>query len=284
MLAGIDVMLVDLPDVGARYFTYLATTIEVMRAAGRRGIPVLVLDRPDPIGGAVQGNVLDTAYRSFVGALAIPMRHGMTLGELSRLARHDLSISVQLTVIPVRGWHRSEALDEAGLPFVWPSPNLHSLESLFHYPGLCLFEGTDLSVGRGSDAPFEQVGAPWLDTAAVLGRLKEAGLEGVEFRSVSFTPRAPGDAKYADTTLVGIRLRVTDRDEYDPTRTAVVLLSIIKRLHPGRFHWLPQFDRLAGGPLLRTALDRGEDPQAIVAGWEPALEQFKARRRSVLLY
>jgi len=285
MLAGIDVMLVDLPDVGARYFTYLATTIEVMRAAGRRGIRVLVLDRPDPIGGAVQGNVLDSAYRSFVGSLAIPMRHGMTLGELSRLARQDLSITVALTVIPVQGWHRGEALDETGLPFIRPSPNLPTLESLFHYPGICLFEGTNLSVGRGSDAPFEQVGAPWLDTAAVLGALAGSGLEGVEFRAVSFTPRAPGDAKYGDTALAGIRLRVTDREKYDPTRTAVVLLSIIKRLQPDRFHWLaPQFDRLAGGPLLRAALDRGDDPQSIVAGWEPGLEQFKARRRSILLY
>lgn len=284
MLAGIDVMVVDLPDVGARYFTYLATTIEVMRAAGRHGIPVLVLDRPDPIGGQVQGNVLDTAYRSLVGALAVPMRPGMTLGELSRLAQLDLSIPVTLTVIPVRGWHRSEALDETGLPFVRPSPNLQTLESLFHYPGICLFEGTNLSVGRGSDAPFEQVGAPWLDTAAVLRALEAAGLKGVDFRAVRFTPQAPGDAKYGETTLAGIRLHVTDRAAYDPTRTAVVLLSIIKRLQPGRFHWLPQFDRLAGGPLLRTALDRGDDPEIIVTGWEPALERFKARRRPALLY
>lgn len=285
MLAGIDVILVDLPDVGARYFTYLATTIEVMRAAGRRGIPVLVLDRPDPIGGAVQGNVLDTAYRSFVGSLAIPMRHGMTLGELARLAQRDLSIAVALTVIPVRGWHRSQALDETGLPFVRPSPNLPTLESLFHYPGLCLFEGTNLSVGRGSDAPFEQVGAPWLDTAAVLGELQAADLPGVAFRSVRFTPHAPGDAKYADTALVGIRLRVTKRENYDPSRTAVVLLSIIQRLHPTRFHWLaPQFDRLAGGSGLRTALERGDDPRSIAAGWEPELEHFKAHRRPSLLY
>ncbi|MEP7325603.1 MAG: DUF1343 domain-containing protein [Gemmatimonadota bacterium] len=285
MLAGIDILLVDLPDVGARYFTYFSTTIEVMRAAGRHGIPVLVLDRPDPIGGAVQGNLLDTAYRSFVGALAMPMRPGMTLGELARLAQSDLSITVSLTIIPVRGWHRSEMLDETGLPFIRPSPNLHTLESLFHYPGTCLFEGTNLSVGRGSDAPFEQVGAPWLDTAAVLHELKTVDLPGVEFRSVKFTPHAPGDAKYVDTALAGIRLHVTDREKYDPTHTAVVLLSIIRRLHPSRFRLVaPQFDRLAGGPTLRTALERGDDPQSIVAAWEPGLDQFKVRRRPFLLY
>ena len=285
MLAGIEVLLVDLPDVGARYFTYLSTTIEVMRAAGRRGIPVLVLDRPDPIGGQVQGNVLDTTYRSFIGALAIPMRHGMTLGELARLAQRDLAIAVALTVVPVRGWHRSQALDETGLPFIRPSPNLPTLESLFHYPGVCLFEGTNLSVGRGSDAPFAQIGAPWLNATGVLAELDTADLPGVTFDSVRFTPHAPGDAKYADTLLAGIRLRVTNRDDYDPTRTAVVLLFIIKRSHPNRFRWLSaQFDRLAGGPRLRAAIDAGTAPAEIVRGWSADLEHFKERREGLLLY
>ena len=284
MLAGIDVILVDLPDVGARYFTYLATTIEVMRAAGRRGIPVLVLDRPNPIGGAVQGNVLDTVYRSFVGSLAIPMRHGMTLGELARLALEERGIAVALTVIPVRGWHRTETLDETGLPFVRPSPNLPTLESLFHYPGLCLFEGTNLSVGRGSDAPFEQIGAPWLDTAGVLRALRESDLPGVEFRSVRMTPHAPGDAKYADTLLAGIRLEVTDRGRYDPTATAVALLSIVRRGQPDRFRWLPQFDRLAGGPRLREAIEVGTLPAEIVRAWRADLDRFKERRKPFLLY
>ncbi len=155
MLAGIDVILVDLPDVGARYFTYLATTIAMMRAAGSRGIPVVVLDRPDPIGGAMQGNVLDTAYASIVGPLAMPMRTGLTAGEAARLARADLGIAVDLRVVPANGWHRDEYLDQAGLPFRAPSPNLPRLEALFDYPGLCLFEGTALSVGRGTDPPFE---------------------------------------------------------------------------------------------------------------------------------
>jgi uncharacterized protein YbbC (DUF1343 family) len=192
---GIDLLLVDLQDAGARYFTFLFTTVEVMRAAARHGIRVVVLDRPDPIGSPMQGNVLDPAYATPVGLLAVPMRHGMTLGELTWLARADLGLTTDLRVVPVSGWRRSVPIDSTGLPFVPPSPNLRSLESLYQYPGLCLFEGTNLSVGRGSAAPFEQIGAPWLDTAAVLERVRHAGLAGVEFSGASFTPQRPGDGR-----------------------------------------------------------------------------------------
>jgi uncharacterized protein YbbC (DUF1343 family) len=285
MLAGVDLLLVDLQDTGARYFTYLFTTIEVMRAAGRRGIKVVVLDRPDPIGGAVQGNVLDTAFRSPVGQLAVPMRHGMTLGELARLARADLGLTAELHVVPAAGWRRDQPLDSTGLPYIQPSPNLRRLEALYHYPGTCLFEGTNLSVGRGSDAPFEQVGAPWLDTAAVLGRVRVANLAGVRFASVRFTPRAPGDGKYADTLLAGIRLELTDPGRYDPTEAAVTLLAAIRTTHPDTFRWVPaHFDRLAGGPRLREQIDGGVAPAAIVAGWAAGQRRFLERRRPFLLY
>ena len=186
---------------------------------------MVVLDRPNPIGGAVQGNVLEEAHVSAVGRLAVPMRHGMTLGEQARLARSDLKLAGDLVVVPAAGWRRSLTFDQTGLPFIPPSPNLRTIESLFHYPGLCLFEGTNLSVGRGSDAPFEQIGAPWLDTAAVLGALRTAGLPGVRAHGVAFTPRRPGDGKYADTLVAGIRLEVTDRSTYDPPATAVHLLD-----------------------------------------------------------
>ena len=285
MLESVDLLLVDLQDVGARYYTYLFTTIEVMRSAARRGLPVVVLDRPDPIGGAVQGNVLDPAFASPVGMLATPMRYGMTLGELARLARADLGLATALSVVPVAGWRRSVPLGATGLPFVPPSPNLRSIESLYHYPGLCLFEGTNLSVGRGSDAPFEQIGAPWLDTAAVLARMRATGLPGVTFAATSFTPRGPGDGKYADTAVTGIRLRVTDGNAYDPAATAVYLLAAIRAAHPDRFGWIVrQFDRLAGGPVLRGQLEAGTDPAAIVAGWESGLRAFRERRKAVLLY
>jgi uncharacterized protein YbbC (DUF1343 family) len=285
MLHGIDVMLVDLQDAGARYYTYLFTTVQVMRSATRMGLPVVVLDRPDPIGGAVQGNVLDPAFASTVGYLAVPMRHGMTLGELARLARADLAVGGKLSVVPVSGWERRPVLDETGLPFIPPSPNLRSIESLLHYPGLCLFEGTNLSVGRGTDAPFEQIGAPWLDTTAVLARIRGARLPGVTFRGVSFTPTRPGDSKYGDTLVAGIRLEVTDRNTYDPTVSAVYLLAAVRASAAGRFAWLPaHFDRLAGGPRLRQQLEGGTDPSAIVAGWKEELERFRERRRLYLLY
>lgn len=285
MLRGIDVMLVDLQDAGARYYTYLATTVDVMQAAGAAGLRVIVLDRPDPIAGLVQGNVLERAHITNVGRLELPMRHGMTLGELARLARADLGLSADLRVVPVVGWSRSQAIDQTGLPFVPPSPNLRTVESLFHYPGLCLFEGTNLSVGRGSDAPFEQIGAPWLDTAAVLRSLRAAGLPGVEFTAVRFTPTHPGDGKYGDTLLAGIRLAVTDRGAYDPTVTAVHLLAAIRRRHAAEFAWIPaHFDRLAGTSRLREALDAGTDPATIVSGWAAERKRFLARRRAALLY
>jgi uncharacterized protein YbbC (DUF1343 family) len=285
MLTGIDVLLVDLQDAGARYYTYLATTVDVMQAAGPKGIPVVVLDRPNPIGGAVQGNVLEEAHITAVGRLAVPMRHGLTLGEQARLARGDLSIPGDLVVVPAAGWRRSVTFDQTGLPFIPPSPNLRTIESLFHYPGLCLFEGTNLSVGRGSDAPFEQIGAPWLDTAAVLGAMRRAGLPGVRAHGVAFTPRNPGEGKYADTLVAGIRLEVTDRAAYDPTVTAVYLLTAIRGRHPREFGWIPKhFDRLAGTRALRAAIDAGTDPAAIVRSWEPARRAFLERRKAVLIY
>jgi len=285
MLAGIDVLLVDLQDAGARYYTYITTTVDVMTAAAGKGIPVVVLDRPDPIGGAVQGNVLEAAHISAVGRLRVPMRHGLTLGEMARLARADLGIGGALVVVPVAGWSRTMAFDQTGLPFVPPSPNLRTLESLYHYPGTCLFEGTNLSVGRGSDAPFEQIGAPWLDTAAVLSALRKAALPGVRARGVRFTPSAPGDGKYADTLLAGIRLEVTDRAAYDPTAAAIYLLAAIRRRHPSEFGWIPKhFDRLAGTTRLRAAIEGGADPAAIVRSWEPERREYLERRRPVLLY
>jgi uncharacterized protein YbbC (DUF1343 family) len=285
MLAGVDVLLVDLQDAGARYYTYITTTVEVMKAAARKGIPVVILDRPDPIGGAVQGNVLEEAHISPVGRLRVPMRHGLTLGEMARLARTDLGIGGVLVVAPVAGWSRTMAFDQTRLPFVPPSPNLRTLESLYHYPGTCLFEGTNLSVGRGSDAPFQQIGAPWLDTAAVLSAMRQAALPGVRARSVRFTPSGPGDGKYADTLLAGIRLEVTDRGAYDPTVTAVHLLTAIRRRHPTEFGWIPKhFDRLAGTAGLRKAVEGGAEPGAIVRGWEAERRRYIERRRSILLY
>ncbi len=285
MLSAVDVLLVDLQDVGARYFTYLATTVAVMRAAAVSGKRVVVLDRPNPIGGLVQGNVLDTGFTSFVGVLPVPMRHGMTLGELARLANAELHVGADLTVVPVAGWSPAMDFDQTGLPFIHPSPNLRSLQALYHYPGLCLMEGTNLSVGRGTDHPFEQVGAPWLDTTRVLARLRAANIPGVRFSGVKFRPKRPGDEKYPNTTVAGIRLTMTDRDTYDPPATAVVLLAVIRAVHPGKLTWSAgQFDRLAGNSKLRLALSAGGEPAAVMAGWPSEVLAFEGRRQAALLY
>jgi uncharacterized protein YbbC (DUF1343 family) len=213
------------------------------------------------------------------------MRHGMTIGELARLANAVLHLGADLHVVPVQGWRRSMAFDATGLPYVPPSLNLRTLESLYHYPGLCLFEGTNLSVGRGSEAAFEQIGAPWLDTAAVLAILRRSRIPGVRFAGVMFTPRAPGDGKYPDTLLAGIRLTTTNRSTYDPTVTAVHLLAALRTVHPTAFALRPaQFDRLAGGPDLRGAMERGENPAAIAKEWREELARFKQRRHPFLLY
>jgi uncharacterized protein YbbC (DUF1343 family) len=285
MLAGIEVLLVDLPDVGARYYTYLGTTIEVMRSAARSHRTVIVLDRPDPIGGVVQGNILDPSFRSFVGSLAMPMRPGMSLGELARLANLDLQLGADLRVVPAAGWRRAQTLWDVGLPFLPPSPNLKDLESLFHYPGTCLFEGTALSVGRGTDASFRQIGAPWLDAERVIAELPLERLPGVQFRPVRFTPVAPGDGKYAGTVLQGIRLVLTDEHSYDPTLTAVALLTAIRQVHPDSLGFRAAgFDRLAGGPALREAILAGTDPFAIVAGWQSARAEWLLHRAPALIY
>ncbi|MGE0555409.1 MAG: exo-beta-N-acetylmuramidase NamZ domain-containing protein [Gemmatimonadales bacterium] len=286
MLRGIDLLVVDLPDVGARYFTYLSTLLEVMKSAAPRGLRVMVLDRPDPIGGTlVQGNVLDPAHRSFVGPLAVPMRHGMTLGELGRLGNDELGIRGELVVIPATGWRRSQDQLATGLPFVAPSRNLTDLEGLFHYPGTCLFEGTALSVGRGTTHPFHQVGAPWLDTAGVLASLARTPVPGMRFEAVRFRPHQPDDGKWADTELAGIRFVVTDRAQYDPTAAAVRLLTAVWERHPTEMGFVPaQFDRLAGGSELRLAVEGGESADSILERWRAPLERFRERRAGYLLY
>jgi uncharacterized protein YbbC (DUF1343 family) len=285
MLANVDALVIDLQDAGARYYTYPAAVATVMGAAASRRLPTIVLDRPNPIGGAIQGDVQDSVTASAIARFPIAMRHGMTIGELARLANSVLRLNAELHVVPVKNWRRSMDFDLTGLPFIPPSLNLRSLESLYHYPGLCLFEGTNLSVGRGSDAAFEQIGAPWIDTAAVLRRLRQAPPPGVEFTGVVFRPLAPGDGKYPDTLVAGIRLSTTDRRAYDPTLTAVHLLESLRSVHPVEFAFRPaQFDRLAGGPQLREAVMRGEAARTISQPWRGKLVKFREWRRPFLLY
>jgi uncharacterized protein YbbC (DUF1343 family) len=285
MLRMVDVLVIDLQDAGARYYTYPSAVATIMQAAAEARLPVVVLDRPNPIGGVVQGDVQDSATGSAVARFPVAMRHGMTIGELARLANAVLRLRADLHVVPMTGWHRSMALDATGLPFVPPSLNLRTLESLYHYPGLCLFEGTNLSVGRGSEAPFEQVGAPWIDTTALLAALRRAPVPGVSFTGVVFTPHLPGDGKYSDTLVTGVRLSITDHTRYDPTLTAAYMLSAIRAIHSTTFAFRAvQFDRLAGGPDLREDLERGVSVARIAERWQLEGARFRQWRRQFLLY
>ena len=288
-LDSVDVLLVDLQDIGARFYTYPATATMLLREAAARRTRVVVLDRPDPVGGElVQGNVrpaIGDPVKDFVGFLPVPMRHGMTLGELLRLSNDALGLHADLTVVPAAGWNRGVSYDSTGLPWIKPSPNMPSLESAFHYPGTCLFEGTNLSVGRGTDEAFQVVGAPWIDSRRLLAALPAAALAGVTVTAYDFTPQAPSDGKYDHQLLHGVRLRVTDRAHYDPTRLAVALLVALHAVHPDSFRirgtW---FDVLAAGPELRLAIDSGRTAPDIWDRWSVALAQFQQRRAKYLLY
>ncbi len=286
MLADVDVLVFDMQDIGARYYTYVWTMALALEAAAERGLPFVVLDRPNPIGGTrVDGNVTDPAFASFVGLHAVPMRHGMTVGEMARWINETQRLGAALTVVPAAGWRRAMPFAATGLPWRGPSPNMPTVESAYHYPGTCLFEGTNLSVGRGSDSPFQQFGAPWLDGDALARRLGAHGLPGVRIEAIAFTPRAPDDGKYADTLVHGVRLTVTDPATYDPTLTTVTALVEIATMHPDRFAFRDAgFDRLAGTDQLRLAVLRGESAARIAAGWTAAREAFLRTRAGALLY
>ncbi len=286
-LDSIDVLLVDLQDIGARYYTYAATAASLMRDAAARGKRIVVLDRPDPIGGElVQGDVrggLGDPDSSPVGFLPVPMRHGMTLGELLRMASDLLGVRADLVVVPAAGWRRTMDYDATGLPWVRPSPNMPDLESAFHYPGICLFEGTNLSVGRGTPAAFQIIGAPWLDARRLLQSV--SALDGVQVVDTAFTPHAPTDGKYDGVSLHGLRFRVTDRARYDPTRLAVALLAGLEALYPDSFQFrASSFDRLAADSGLRREVLAHRSPAAIWAAWSAPLEQFRRTRLKYLLY
>ena len=286
ILQEIDALVFDMQDIGARYYTYVSTMLAALEASAGAGIRFVVADRPNPIGGfLVQGNVLDPEFASFVGPFPVAMRHGMTTGELALLFNAEYGIDADLQVVPASGWSREAWADETGLEWIAPSPNMPTLESAVHYPGTCLFEGTNISVGRGTDRPFQQLGAPWLDPEALVKALTRHGLPGVRFESVRFTPAAPDDGKYGGIEVQGVRLVTTDRDLYDPTVTAVALLSEVRRQAGDHWEWREDaFDRLAGTDRLRRAIEAGEPVERIVSRWSQDLDRFLERRAGYLIY
>lgn len=285
MLEGVDVLLFDMQDIGARYYTYVSTMAYSMRAAGESGIPFIVLDRPNPVrGDVVQGNVLEPAFATFVGMFPVPMRHGMTPGELARMYVGEFDIDVELSVVPVDGWLRSHTFADTGLPWVAPSPNMPSLESALAYPGTCLFEGTPLSVGRGTDRAFQWVGAPWLDGEALAAALNGYGIAGVRFEAATFTPTQPSDGKFDGVEVHGVQLVATSTD-YDAPRTAVAMLVEARRASGDEWSWnVAHIDRLAGTDALRLGVDGGLGAEALAANWDEAIAAFEARRAPYLLY
>ena len=292
MLDSIDVLVVDLQDVGTRVYTYIYTMANCMRAAARHGVRVVVCDRPNPIGGdAVEGPVLDPEFASFVGQYPIPLRHGLTVGETARLFNDAFGIGAPLDVVPLDGWRRGMYFDDTQLPWIIPSPNLPTLDSAIVYPGAVLFEGTMLSEGRGTTRPFELIGAPWIDGERLADAMNARGLPGVRFRPVFFEPTFQ---KHAKQTCGGVQAHVRDRGSFRPVRTAVELLAEFRRQDPGRFAWRePPYeyeqhkqpiDILYGSPRLRAAIDADADVGALVSGWSADEDAFRRQREKYLLY
>jgi uncharacterized protein YbbC (DUF1343 family) len=292
MLRNLDALVVDLQDVGTRVYTFAYTMANCLRAARRHRLPVIVCDRPNPIGGAaVEGPMLDAAYASFVGQFAIPMRHGLTMGELARLFNDRFGLEAPLEVVRMEGWRRTDFHDETGLPWVMPSPNLPTLDTAIVYPGQVLLEGTTLSEGRGTTRPFELFGAPWIDGELLAARLNARGLPGTHFRPLCFQPTFQ---KHAGQTCGGCQIHVTDRRRFRPVETTVVALGECRRLDPGRWSWRdPPYeyearkmpiDILYGSGALRTAIDADTPPESIVEGWREPLARFLDVRERVLLY
>lgn len=292
-LAGIDVLVVDLVDVGSRYYTFQATMKYCLEVAAPLGIRTVVLDRPNPIGGvAVEGPALTSGYESFVGAHDIACRHGLTMGELARLYARDLGLADEaVDVVRCTGWRREQCGDACGLPWVLPSPNMPTVDTAVVYPGQCLLEGTNLSEGRGTTRPFEICGAPWIDGGALARRLGGLGLPGVVFRPVTYRPTFQ---KHAGIDCGGVQLHVTDRASFRPVRTGLAVLVEMRRQSPERFAWRTEpyefvadpiaIDLLFGSAREREAIESGADWREIAAAWEPEEREFDRRRQAVLSY
>jgi uncharacterized protein YbbC (DUF1343 family) len=292
MLEGLDAVVVDLQDVGSRYYTYIYTMLHVLEACAREKKRVFVLDRPNPLGGrTVDGNVLDTEYRSFVGMHPLAVQHGMTIGELALMFRAELELDVDLRVVRMRGWQRGMQYEDTGLPWVLPSPNIPTPDTAFVYPGGCLVEGTNLSEGRGTTRPFELVGAPWLDGHALVRALEKERLAGVGFRAAAFTPTFH---KHADHLCYGVQVHVSDRGRFRAFLAYLLLIHHARRQGPERFAWReppyeyeyvkPPVDILAGTDQIRRAIDAGVSPKRLARGWEKARAAFRRRRQRYLLY
>ena len=282
-LRGLDALVFDIQDVGSRYYTYIYTMALAMKAAARAKLKFVVLDRPNPIGGEiVEGALIKPGFTSFVGMYPIPARHGMTVGELAKLFNEKFGIGAELIVIKAENWRRSQWMDDTKLPWTNPSPNLRSLAALNHYPGTVYFEGTSLTEGRGTDKPFEQIGAAWLDAPALARTVNAMGLPGIRVEPITM-PVEPAGRKFPGQTIPALRLVVTDRQAYRPVRTALVIIDAARRQHPRDFKWTGTIDRLTGSDQARLAIEGGRLPQ-LLEEWDREAAQFREDRKPYLLY
>ncbi len=291
-LHGLDALVIDLQDVGSRYYTFQATMLLCLEAADKLRLKTFVLDRPNPLGGvAVEGPALRPGFESFVGLHPLATRHGMTIGELARLFRAERGFTAELEVIPCEGLHRDRDFDQTGLPWVLPSPNMPTVETAFVYPGQCLIEGTNLSEGRGTTRPFELCGAPGIDPYRLCRELTDEGLPGVFFRPAWFRPTFQ---KHAGRECGGLQVHVLDRESFQPVRTGLAVLAALRRLAGATFDWRREVyefvtDRLAidllfGSDRERLALEAGRPPREIARAWEEEEAAFRRRRQAFLIY
>lgn len=292
MLENIEVFIVDLQDIGARYYTFIWTMALCMQSCMEEKIPMIVLDRVNPIGGHItEGPVLKKEFSSFVGLHPLPVRHGLTIGEISAYLKDNFYPQLDLTIIPLKGWKRNQWFDKTGLPWVMPSPNMPTLDSATVYPGMCLFEGTILSEGRGTTRPFEIFGAPFIEPEKMVKRLNDFKLKGVIFRPLYFTPTFN---KFSGKLCGGAQIHVIDREKFKPFKTAVAILLTVKELYPEinlwreppyeyEFEKLP-FDILAGSERLRKEIEEGKSLKDMQSWWNEELEDFEKIRKNYLLY
>jgi uncharacterized protein YbbC (DUF1343 family) len=292
MLKGIDVLAIDLQDVGSRYYTFIWTLDLCMEACREADKPVVVLDRPNPIGGLLtEGPVLHPEYASFVGLKPLPVRHGMTIGEIGHYLEDAFHPGVHYRVVPMQGWKRRQWSDGTGLPWVLPSPNMPTLDTALVYPGMCLLEGTNLSEGRGTTRPFEIFGAPFINPGVLAAVLKEFRLPGVVFRPHSFQPTFQ---KHGGVLCGGAQMHITDREKFRPFRTGVAILKAVHNTYPRDFAWKqPPYeyeeskmpiDILAGSDRLRKDIESWKDLKDMEAWWKEELKAFEKVRKKYLLY
>ncbi len=287
MLKDIDILVFDIQDIGARFYTYISTMSLAMEAAAECGKHFVVLDRPNPINGLkVEGNILEPEFASFVGMYPIPVRHGMTVGELATMFNQQgwlrNGVRADLVVVPMKGWRRRMWYDQTGLIFIKPSPNIPDLQTAAVYPGLCLLEGTNVSEGRGTDMPFRQFGAPWIDSKSLTKRLNELNPPGLRFEPTSFTPTG---SKYSGQKCHGVKIIITDRELLDAYYSGIVIVNELFQMYPERFRWrTSHFDRLCGTSSVREAITAQSSLEKLKQGWQGELKSFLEVRKKYLIY